>query len=348
MSGNAIQPDRTAASDASRAIFYHGGNLAAARLRFPDAPEPWIDLSTGVNPISYPVGALPSAAWERLPQASEIADLERAAAQAYGVADADAVVAAPGTQALIQILPWLISARRVGVLGFTYGEHAQCWGRAGASVETIEDLRNLDGYGVVVVVNPNNPDGRLVPVASLEDAAARLSARGGALVVDEAFVDVSPPGASLAPLLQDSGAVVLRSFGKAYGLAGLRLGFAVAPGALGWKLRAALGPWAVSGPAVAIGRRALADAEWLAQTKRRLTADAARLDRLLHSAGLRPEGGTPLFRLVHDPDAHRTFERLGGSGVLVRAFAEQPNWLRFGLAGSEPEWALLDARLRES
>ena len=346
MSGNAIRPDEAAALQAGRAIFYHGGNLAAARLRFPDAPEPWIDLSTGINPISYPIGSVEAASWQRLPQADEIADLERAAAQAYGAAAPASVIAAPGTQALIQILPWLMAARRVGVLGFTYGEHAQCWTRAGASVTTIADLANVEDYDVVVVVNPNNPDGRLVPVATLQDAAARLDARRGMLVVDEAFVDVAPPGASLAPMRPERGVVILRSFGKTYGLAGLRLGFAIAPCAFGQRLRDALGPWAVSGPAVAIGRRALADGEWLANTRRHLTADAARLDGLLQRAGLHPVGGTPLFRLVHDPDAHRIFERLGGRGVLVRAFAEQRTWLRLGLPSSAREWALLDERLQ--
>ena len=344
MGENAIPLDGAAAE---RAMFYHGGNLAAARLRFPNAPEPWIDLSTGVNPISYPIGFVEAASWELLPEATEIADLERVAAQTYGVEDPACVVAAPGTQALVQILPWLAPARRVGVLGFTYGEHARCWGRAGASVETIEDLETLDDFDVAVVVNPNNPDGRLVPVRQLQEAARRLGARGGALIVDEAFMDVGPSDASLAPLLPERGAVVLRSFGKTYGLAGLRLGFAIAPVALAGDLRAALGPWAVSGPAIAIGRRALADADWLAVTKRRLGADAARLDSLLQRAGLHPVAGTSLFRLVQHPEAHRIFERLGGRGVLVRAFAEQPNLLRVGLPGPEAEWALLAERLAQ-
>ena len=181
--------------------------------------------------------------------------LEAAAAQAYGGANPACVVAAPGTQALIQILPRLWPARRVGILGFTYGEHAQCWGRSGAKVETVEQASDLGAFDVAVVVNPNNPDGRIVPPEILADVAATLARKGGLLVVDEAFMDVMPPGQSLAGKPPPA-TVVLRSFGKTYGLAGLRLGFAVADEPAASRIRAELGPWAVSGrPCISARRR---------------------------------------------------------------------------------------------
>ena len=315
---------------------YHGGDLAAARLAYPDAPKPWLDLSTGINPIPYPVPPLPPEAWTALPAPAQLAELEAAAALAYGT-DPGRVVAAPGTQALIQWLPRLVAARRVGILGFTYAEHGRVWRDAGAAVETVEDPDDLAGLDVAVVVNPNNPDGRLLAPADL----SRLARTVRLLVVDEAFVDVMPDGASLAPWLP-ANAVVLRSFGKVFGLAGVRLGFALA-GDLEPGLRRALGPWAVGGPALAIGSAALTETAWLAGTRARLARDAARLDALLEGHGARILGGTPLFRLV---DVETTwFDGLARRGILTRPFAAQPRWLRFGLPGAGPDWARLERAL---
>ena len=316
---------------------YHGGDLAAARLAYPDAPHPWLDLSTGINPVPYPVPPLPPEAWTALPAPAAVASLEAVAARAYGTTP-QRVVAAPGTQALIGWLPRLVAARRVGILGFTYAEHARVWREAGASVETAAHLDGLAGCDVAIVVNPNNPDGRLVAPADL----ASLAGRVGLLVVDEAFADTMPAGASLAPSLP-ANAVVLRSFGKIYGLAGLRLGFAVARD-LEAEIRRALGPWAVGGPALAIGGAALSDRAWLAQTRARLSRDAARLDTLLERQGMRILGGTPLFRLVEGEETW--FERLARSGVLTRPFAGNPGRLRFGLPGADAAWARLDRALR--
>ena len=88
-------------------ILGHGGNLASARALYPDAPDPWIDLSTGINPVAFPVGDLPRHAWTRLPEHDRMEALREAAARAYGTADAASIVAAPGTQAIIQWLPRL-------------------------------------------------------------------------------------------------------------------------------------------------------------------------------------------------------------------------------------------------
>ena len=318
---------------------YHGGDLGAARAAFPAAPEPWIDLSTGVNSDPYPMPPLDAALWIALPEPGAVIRLEAAAARAYGTTS-ERVVAAPGTQALIQWLPHLAPARRVGVLGMTYGEHARCWAAAGAEVSTVRDLDALAGFDVAVVVNPNNPDGRLVAASDL----AALADRVGLLVVDEAFMDVMPSGRSLAPTLPHR-TIVLRSFGKTYGLAGLRLGFALATGELAVLLRRAVGPWAVSGPAVAVGCKAFDDAPWLDGTRRRLEAAAARLDHLLATRGATIVGGTPLFRLVDVDDARRWFDDLARAGILVRPFVERPRSLRFGLPHEEARWLRLEAAL---
>lgn len=310
----------------------HGGNLDDARAAFPEAPEPWIDLSTGINPVPYPIDPPTGRAWTRLPGAADLHALAQAAAAAYGV-EADAVAAAPGTQALIQLLPRLVGGERVSILGPTYGEHARAWAAAGAEVSTAGELEELEGADVAVVVNPNNPDGFAAKPGDLSALAARVRL----LVVDEAFADVMPEVALSTVGLPDN-AVVLRSFGKAYGLAGLRLGFALAVPRRAAEITAALGPWAVSGPAIEIGRRALADAGWLAAATARLKADAARLDGLIASAGLSVAGGTPLFRLAEGGQAQSVFLRLARRGILTRPFGYASDWLRLGLPGEEAEW----------
>ena len=319
----------------------HGGDLDAARCRFPDAPCPWVDLSTGVNPRSYPIGSIPPEAFHRLPAHSELRSVEQLAAAAYRVPAPLRVVAASGTQALIQVFPRLLPARSVAILGFGYQEHPAAWRAAGADVSVVGALADVETADVAVVVNPNNPDGRLVDPVALGSLAARMAMRGATLIVDEAFMDACDPGLSLVPYLTAEGAVVLRSFGKFFGLAGVRLGFAVTGHALEGRLRRALGPWPVSGPALVAAARALADRSWHRAELARLRADAARLDDLLVRAGLTVLGGTPLFRLAGHPAAAQWCERLGRRGILVRSFQTHPGWLRFGLPGDPDSWARL-------
>jgi cobalamin biosynthesis protein CobC len=323
------------------ALLYHGGNLGAAMRRFPQAPTPWVDLSTGINPVPYPIGVLPEATWSRLPEPADDAALEAAARGAYGVPDGAAMTAAPGTQALIQWLPRLFPAERVGVWGFTYQEHEACWRRAGASVTVVADLPALEAFDAGVVVNPNNPDGRIVTPAALVALAGSMHRRGARLIVDEAFMDFEPAPHSLIPSLPAPGALVLRSFGKTYGLAGLRLGFAVGSRDDCAVLRGAIGPWAVSGPAIHIGRRALMDAAWRAAAAARLRNDTARLDAVLRRAGFDIVGGTALFRLARHPRAAMVFESLCRSGILARPFRDRPELLRFGMPRGDGDWTRL-------
>jgi cobalamin biosynthetic protein CobC len=324
------------------APLWHGGDLDAARRLFPAAPQPFIDLSTGINPFSYPLPRLAAETFTRLPEPAAIDRLAAVAAKAYGVPSAEHVVAAPGGQILLPFVAALARPGRAVVLGPTYAEHARVAALAGHATQETADIGALAKADLAIVVNPNNPDGRLLPRDALLALADALDP--GLLVVDEAFVDVVPPGASVAGAGRRN-IVVLRSFGKFYGLAGLRLGFALAAPELARRLRAVLGPWAVSGPAIAIGELALADEAWHETTRARLAATASRLDEVLSGAGLEVAGGTSLFRLVRTPAARELFDRLGGAGIYVRRFAEQPTWLRLGLPASEPQWVRLAAAL---
>jgi cobalamin biosynthetic protein CobC len=325
----------------------HGGSLGRAREAFPDAPEPWLDLSTGINPLAYPLPEIPPAAWTRLPERRDVLALETAAAAAYGASDARLVAAAPGTQALLQLLPRMRPASRVAVLSPTYGEHAHVWRVAGHAVEEVSDFAQLNRADVAIVTNPNNPDGRIVAPGRLAELASRLGEAGGLLIVDEAFADTDEAH-SIVPSIDEGtrGLVVFRSFGKFYGLAGVRLGFAITGLEMADGIRAALGPWAVSGPAIEIGRAALADKAWRIATRARLARENERLARLLRGAGFGLAGGTPLFLLAEADDAQARYEALGKAGILVRRFDHAPRRLRFGLPGSEAEWARLEAALR--
>jgi cobalamin biosynthetic protein CobC len=325
------------------AFTYHGGALDVARRLAPGAPEPWIDLSTGINPHPYPLPEFAYELWSQLPGSGALAELEAAAAGRYG-APAKNVVAGPGSQALIQALARIVPRGAVRVLGPTYGGLKTAFAAAGAHIVEAKRVEDMGALDVAIVVNPNNPDGRTTPRAELVELHRRLAPRGGILIVDEAFADFDGANESLAPILP-AGAVVLRSFGKSFGLAGLRLGFAIASPEIVQPLRAALGEWPVSGPAIAIGTKALADLAWTDAMRDRLGKDAARLDKLMTGAGWRILGGTRLFRLVAKTDAHAVFERLLAAGILARPFADAPDWLRFGIPGDESAWRRLAAAL---
>jgi cobalamin biosynthesis protein CobC len=322
----------------------HGGDLAAARRRFPDAPEPLIDLSTGINPHPYPLPPLPPDLFTRLPEPEALERLAATAARAYG-ATAEEVVGAPGTQSLLAPVFSAVAPGRTAILGQTYAEHARVAALVGHSVEDVREFAALEGADLAVIVNPNNPDGRITQRDALLELAEAKRQRGGLLVVDEAFAEAGPAGLSVAPEVGRGGLVVLRSFGKFYGLAGLRLGFALAAPPLATRLRATLGPWPISGPAIVAGEAALADAAWAGAMREALARDAARLDRLLIDAGLEIVGGTSLFRLARTPAAGALADHLGRAGIVVRRFTEAPAALRLGLPTDEAAWQRLAAAL---
>jgi cobalamin biosynthesis protein CobC len=325
----------------------HGGDLAAARAQFPDAPEPFIDLSTGINPFSYPLGSLPAHAFTRLPRPADLGQLASIAAKAYGAASAEHVVPAPGMQLLLPMVAALVPPARAAVLSPTYAEHARAAALVGHMVEEVGDLDALAQAELAIVVNPNNPDGRMRRKTELLQVAEKLRARGGLLIVDEAFMEVGPRGESFAGALANSSNIVaLRSFGKFYGLPGVRLGFALTAPHYAARLAALLGPWPLSGAALAIGQIALADDAWARAMREQLRLGSARLDALLSGAGLEVAGGTSLFRLVQTERADALFARLGRAGVFVRRFSEHPTWLRFGLPGEEDAWRRLASALK--
>lgn len=325
----------------------HGGSLARAGVLFPHAPEPWIDLSTGINPHSYPLLELPATAFSRLPEPGRVVQLAGIAAAAYGAPSAAHVVPAPGTQILLPLVASLVPAGRARVLSPTYAEHRRAAAIAGHEVSDVTDFEALFEADLAILVNPNNPDGRIVERSPLLALAESMRRKGGLLVVDEAFMEVGPRGESAAGDVAEEGLIVLRSFGKFFGLAGVRLGFALAAEKYARRLDAVLGPWAVAGPSLELGRMALADTDWQENMRKRLATEASALDNLFARYGLTAAGGTNLFRFFRTDEATRLFHVFGRHGILVRNFVERPFDLRVGLPSNGAEMKRIDAALQD-
>lgn len=305
----------------------HGGRLSEAAAAYPLAPSPWLDLSTGINPVPWSGPRAADADLRRLPDPADLAALEAAAARAFGVADPARVVATAGAEAALRLLPDLLKVASVEIATPTYGGHEDAWRAA--------DIPIRERGEALVVVNPNNPDGWSL-------SPERLLADDRWLIVDESFGEAAPE-LSVAGVERER-LVVLRSFGKFYGLPGVRLGFVIAPAELARQLRRRLGDWPVCADAIAMGRAAYADEAWRVEALARLKRDADRLDALLLAKGFETVGGTALFRLASAPDATDRFRRLCEVGILTRPFAYEPTWLRFGIPAPE-DFARLEAAL---
>lgn len=321
----------------------HGGRLRLAAQANGIAPERWLDLSTGINPHGWPVPMPPEDVWRRLPECDD--GLLEAATAYYGTPH---LLAVSGSQAAIQLLPALRRTGRVGLVTPTYAEHGAAWRAAGHQIlplhpPDIDDA--LAGLDVLLLVHPNNPTGQCYAPERLRAWRQNLARRGGWLVLDEAFMDAAPERSLIAEC-GDTGLIVLRSIGKFFGLAGIRLGFVAAWPQLLAALEQRLGPWAVGHPARWAGTLALADRDWQAATRQALPLAGARLAALLMAAGLPPTGGTALFQYVATADAARRQRALQQHAILVRLFHE-PAALRFGLPGKESDWQRLAAALAD-
>jgi L-threonine-O-3-phosphate decarboxylase len=320
----------------------HGGRLLRAAQRTGIPVAQWLDLSTGVSPWPWPVPALPASAWHRLPEEED--GLVDAAAAYYGT---PSLLAVAGSQAAIQTLPTLRARSRVGVIAPGYNEHAHAWQRAGHAVVAAPADRlmaDVDDLDVLVLIHPNNPGGDRFDLDTLHALHATLAARGGWLVVDEAFIDAAPEH-SLCARTGSEGLVVLRSVGKFFGMAGARAGFVCAWPALLDALRERLGPWTLSGPTRSAVTRALSDRAWQDAARPRLHAASQRLATLLRAHGLPPAGGSAFFQWCRHPRAAELHAALQQQAVLTRLFDAPPS-LRFGLPPDEAGFERLDAALR--
>lgn len=320
----------------------HGGRLRQAALRYGIAEADWLDLSSGLAPWPFAIGHIPERAWARLPETDD--GLEQAACSYYGAPN---VLPVPGSQCAIQLLPRLRRSGKVGVLSPCYAEHAEAWRRNGHIVREIMEQEvdfYLDKLDVLVVVNPNNPTGLSLSPERLLDWHARLVQRGGWLVVDEAFMD-NTPTMSLAPQSLRTGLIVLRSFGKFFGLAGVRLGFVLAELKLLKLLAEQVGPWAVSGPTRVLGQACLLDTEAHARQRQRSEQASQRLVAMLSQYGLPAQGGCALFQWLMTPHAEYLYDFMARRGILLRLFTHNSS-VRVGLPADEAHWLKLEQALQ--
>ncbi|MEL7022602.1 MAG: threonine-phosphate decarboxylase CobD [Pseudomonadota bacterium] len=321
----------------------HGGALDRVAARFPSAPSPWIDLSTGINPWAWPVDRVDIDCLHRLPTYADMDRCRQAMAAAFG-APADAVALVPGTEIAIRLLPKILDVSRVVVLTPSYGDHAETWAAAGVDlVQSGEPLDHRDDANVIVVCNPNNPDGRCFDPTALKSVRERLAERGGWLIIDEAYADLDPDQ-SLSPMAGLPGLIVLRSTGKFFGLPGLRLGAVLGPPDVMAALNQLLGVWQISGPALAIGAVAYADTDWQEAMRRHLAEVRARVDDVLVAQGVRVTGGTDLYRYLEFEDAHAIWHQLCLRGIYTRRFEWTKHHLRMGL----PPTPAAETRLMEA
>ena len=305
----------------------HGGRLDAAIATYGGKRGDWLDLSTGINPVPYAVANVSPRAWQTLPDQDAFDQLYAAARTFWQVPEDAAIIGASGASAIIAALPHVLPRGKVMVPGPTYNEHAAAFRAAGWT-------SGQDPRHVVVAVHPNNPDGRLWQSHELNAPF---------LIIDESFCDTCPDQSHVA-LAARPGTIILKSFGKFWGLAGLRLGFAIGDPDLITRLGDLLGPWQVSGPALQIGAAALSDAAWANQTRGRLTSDAIRLDALITKAGAQVVGGTSLFRTYQIPDAAELHAHLARHAILSRTFPYAADWLRLGLPAPD-RWDQLEQAL---
>ncbi|TCU56122.1 L-threonine O-3-phosphate decarboxylase [Novosphingobium sp. PhB57] len=323
----------------SAAFLFHGGRVSEAARAFGGAPEDWLDLSTGLNPLAWLAAGVGPVDWTALPDPDALLRLEAAAARHFGVAP-ELCCAVPGSETALRLL-----ARALDLPGRALVPAYRTHREAFAPSRPALFGEQPKAREVFVFANPNNPDGVLRDPEDVVAWAERIDATGGFLIVDEAFADCHP-GASVARAVAPGfRLIVLRSFGKFFGLAGLRLGFVLGPPALMMLLRQLLGSWPVHAGALAIGAAAYADGDWIARTRSALPVRAAALDAVLHRHGLEPQGDCPLFRLVTGCAGGALFDRLARARILVRPFADRPDWLRFGVPGDADALARLDAAL---
>ncbi len=316
----------------------HGGNLDWAVLTYGGTVTEWIDLSTGINRAPYPVPLVTPETWTQLPTRSALARLLHAGQTNY--ATTAPIVALPGAQAAIQLIPFLGGKGMARVLGPTYNEHAAALRAAGWHVEEVTDIVDLAGSDLAVIVNPNNPGGQITRREDVMDLLPLV----GRLVVDESFADATPEF-SCAARAETPGLIILRSFGKFYGLAGVRLGFALGNYKDISALTAMAGPWPVSGSAIEIGTKALMDEDWSRATILRLEDDVRRLDAMAIGRAWSVIGGTALFRLYQVEDAHTAQVHLAKHRIWSRIFPYSTSWLRLGLPGNDAEWHRLAVAL---
>ena len=323
-------------------VEYHGGNLDFAASIYGGPLEHWLDLSTGINRIPYDTLKVSKNSFCVLPDKTLFESLINAAVNEYDVPTKAALLPLSGVQMGIQALPQVMTCGTAKILGPTYNEYSATLKNFGWRIMYGKNLEDLSGADLAVVVNPNNPDGRICN----EKEILRLLPKVGKLIIDESYCDPTPE-LSMIPHAGKKGLIIFKSIGKFFGLAGIRLGFVIGQKKEIASFSTILGPWSVSGPALEVGRRALTDTTWIRQTRKRLNSDAKRLSELIADSNLKSVGATKLFHLIELDNATNAQKIFAEQMIWTRIFSYSKSWLRIGTPGSEKEWSRLRACLKK-
>ena len=333
--------------------FNHGGDLFEFQKLHPDTTQQWIDLSTGLNPTPYPWQLnIPqeelACSAHKLPQKRDHEECLVQWTKYLNAADSSEWLLIAGSQAFINITPRIFPDHNCLIVAPTYNEHERVWFNADRKYKLIKrDQLKVNLFtpnSLLIITNPNNPDGYTWDKSKLLEIASTLAKNNGILIVDEAFADLTPENSLASDNLPEN-IILLRSLGKFFGLAGLRLGIARLPNFIKQKTILEFGPWSVNALALKIAQYALQDKTWISNTRLNLKSNADNLSDILIKSGFHTMGKTDLFQLVEHRDFEYINNKLTQNGIYVRTFENDKKLMRFGLPKNEEEFLRLKETL---
>jgi len=317
----------------------HGGDIDLAIKKYGGKREDWVDLSTGINGTSYPWQESINVELRNLPSNKILMNLEKAAARAYKIAESADTAAVSGAQQIINLLPiCLKSCNSVTILGPTYSEYEKAFKSSGIKTQTVSEVSKLSSSDIAIIVNPNNPTGKVIADEMLED----LSKKVRILIIDESFKMFST-----RRTLNFSNIIQINSLGKFFGLAGIRLGFVSGPSDFIKAVKEMLGPWPVSSLAAEIGIVALNDRVWISEMEKLLVTESNALHEACNSRNWELVGRTSLFHTYATSSCLEVEKQFAAHGIWVRTFDYSETWVRLGIPTSENQWERVKQALNQ-
>lgn len=340
----------------------HGGTVDGEHGRVP-VDGHLADFSVSVNPLGPPPGILDGLLTDDLarrypdPGAGQL----RAALAELHHVHPDAILPGSGSSDLLRLVAtaWLGRGDRALVAGPTYGEYVPAIKIAGAqALEVVAEesrrfrlspddllaaVRDTEAKALFLC-NPNNPTGQYLGADAIRWLLSRLP--DTLLVLDEAYVHFAEGAWESAPLLGDGNLLVIRSMTKDYGLAGLRLGYAMAALPLLDPVRRVAVPWSVNAVALEAGMRCLAlGPEVLVQARDYVRRGSEVLQAGFQALGFETVPTQAHFFLVHVGDGRAFHLRLLREGLVVRDCASfgLPAYVRVAPQRNEENERLLAA-----
>ena len=303
----------------------HGGDIDNAIKKYGGNKDDWIDLSTGINPNHYPYKLINIRELQNLPYKNDIDNLNKLAKKYFQTTAC--VRAVSGAQGGINILPFLLPNKTVSILSPTYNEYQNVFSNSLKKIINVKNLSELKKSQIAIICNPNNPDGKLYS----NDNLLKISKSVEYLIIDESFIDQYPRKSLSHKLDDQTNILILRSFGKFFGLAGIRLGFLISNKEIDKKIQFLIGNWPISNVAINVASKALIDHVWIMNTISFLKEGSYFLDCLASEINWKVVGGTNLYRLYETPNAHDAQNKLANFKIWSRRFSYSKKWIRLGI-----------------